>query len=356
MKNIHALWLALPMTWAIASCSVKGKAPEEKNTDIIPVKVMQLDAQTANNTINVSGQFTTDDEVMLSFKTTGVINRILVKEGDPVHAGQLLATLNLTEINAQVQQAQLGYEKASRDYQRVVNLHNDSVATLEQLQNAKTALELSSQQLKAAKFNLSYSEIHAAKDGYVLKKLANEGQVISSGTAVFQTNGAQSGNWLLRVGMSDKEWASVHVNDNAVITTAATAGQEFTGKVFRKSEGADAASGSFTVDIKLMGTKPDAIAAGMFGKATIQTSDISKSSKANGWAIPYDALLDGDGNTGYVFTTNDNKTAHKQKVSISGMEEKNVIVNDGLQATQSVIISGSAYLTDNSPIRVIQQP
>jgi RND family efflux transporter MFP subunit len=227
---------------------------------------------------------------------------------------------------------------------------------LEQLQNAKTALELSTQQLKATKFNQSYSEIHAAKDGYVLKKLANEGQVVSSGTAVFQTNGAQSGNWLLRVGMSDKEWAAIQINDNATITTAAAAGQEFSGKVFRKSEGADAASGSFTVDIKLTGNKPNAIAAGMFGKAVIQTSAVSKAGKPNTWAIPYDALLDGDGTTGYVFTTNDNKTAHKQKVGIAEMDKNNVIINDGLQSAKSIIISGSAYLTDNSPIRVIQQP
>ena len=109
-------------------------------TDTIPVQVTPLDQNGSQLTpIAVSGQFTTDDETQLGFKTGGVIRSILVKEGDRIHAGQLLATLDLTEINTQVSQAQLGLEKAKRDFQRVQNLYRDSVATLEQLQNAPAA-------------------------------------------------------------------------------------------------------------------------------------------------------------------------------------------------------------------------
>ncbi len=46
-----------------------------------------------------------------------------MKEGDAIKKGQLLATLNLTEIDASLQQAQLAYEKASRDLQRLNNLY-----------------------------------------------------------------------------------------------------------------------------------------------------------------------------------------------------------------------------------------
>ena len=152
----------------------------------------------------VSGQFTTDDEVMMSFKTTGIISKIFVKEGDAIKKGQLLATLNLTEIDASLQQAQLAYEKASRDLQRLNNLYNDSVATLEQVQNAKTTRDLAAQQLNTARFNSQYSEIRAEANGFVLRKLANEGQLVSSGNAVFQTNGAGSGKWILRSGITDQ--------------------------------------------------------------------------------------------------------------------------------------------------------
>ncbi len=51
-------------------------------------------------------------EARLSFKIGGIVSRIYVKEGDHVVKGQLLATLDLTEINAQVQQASQGLKKA----------------------------------------------------------------------------------------------------------------------------------------------------------------------------------------------------------------------------------------------------
>src|SRR3712207_1775739 len=68
----------------------------------VPVKVMSLQKTQHQEVIPVSGQFTTNDEAVLSFKTGGVVQSILVKEGESVRKGQLLATLNLTEIEAQV--------------------------------------------------------------------------------------------------------------------------------------------------------------------------------------------------------------------------------------------------------------
>lgn len=350
MKAIHYVILLLCTPFYYGCNSSTSVVSNTGGKDTIPVQVLKLNRQHSNAPIAVSGQFTTDDEVLLSFKTSGIINSLLVKEGDPVKKGQLLATLNLTEINTQVQQAQLNHEKAKRDYQRTKNLYADSVATLEQLQNSKTALQLAEQQVSLVAFNRKYSEIHAPQDGFILKKLADAGQQISSGTAVLQTNGAQSGKWLLKVGISDQEWATIKINDPAKIETTALPGQFLTGVVSRKSEGVDAATGTFTAYITLTGKKPQAVASGMFGKATINPTQAA--AHQGNWKIPYEALLDGDGNTGYVFITNDNKTAHKVKVTVAGIENHTVTISEGLQEASALIISGSAYLTDSSAITI----
>lgn len=350
MKAIHYTILLLCIPFFYACNSSTPAVSKKPDNDTIPVKIMKLNQESSNATIAVSGQFTTDDEVMLSFKTGGIINSLLVKEGDAVKKGQLLATLNLTEINAQVKQAQLSYEKAKRDYQRTKNLYADSVATLEQLQNSKTSVEVAQQQLNLVAFNRKYSEIHAPENGFILRKLADAGQQVTSGTAVLQVNGAQSGKWQLKVGISDREWAILKLNDHAKIETTANPGQFSDGVVSRKSEGVDAATGTFTAYITVTGPRPKAIAAGMFGKAILHPS---KTMEHKGtWQIPYEALLDGDGSNGFVFVTNDHKTAHKVKVTVAGIEKNTVIISDGLQDAAALIISGSAYLTDNSPISI----
>lgn len=362
MKTIHAILLLPFLAVFVASCGDNKAAENKTATEIIPVKLLPLNSQNVGAaSIAVSGQFTTDDETMLSFKTGGIIQSLLVKEGDAIRTGQLLATLNLTEINAQVTQAQLGFEKAQRDYNRVLHLYQDSVATLEQLQNAKTGMSIAEEQYKSAEFNRSHSQIRATSNGYVLRKLASEGQLVQAGTPIFETNGAKSGNWLLRVDLSNKQWAAIRQQDKASVEIESVAGKTFEGVVVRKTEGLNQSSGTFRADIRLTGAKPDAIAYGMFGKAVIQTgaaNDIDRlagaAAKSNKgpWAIPYDALMEGDGSTGYVFVTNDNKTAKKITVTIGGMEKDQVIITQGLEDAHALIISGSAYLTDGSPISV----
>jgi RND family efflux transporter MFP subunit len=335
----------------VQSCSPKTESTStETPSDLIPVTVMKLSRTSIRPAIPVSGQLTTDDETQLSFKTGGVIKSIAVKEGDAIRRGQLLATLDLTEIRAQVSQARLSFEKAQRDANRVSSLHRDSVATLEQLQNSQTGLEIARRQLEAAEFNLTFSEIRAISDGFVLRKFVSEGQVVTPGSPVVLTNGASKSQWLLRAGLSDREWAMVSVGDSAEVQIDAIPNSTFSGIVTRKSEGTDPSTGSFMVEVSTRDIPRKALAAGMFGKAVLHPSK-----SIDAWSIPYDALLDGDATHGYVFVTNDNKTASKVEVTISGISKSTIQVTAGLERATTLIVSGSAYLVDKSAIRIINK-
>jgi RND family efflux transporter MFP subunit len=334
-------------SFILLSCS--DKTEEVKTdipTDVIPVKVIELQSSNIKRVINASGQFTTEDETMLSFKTGGIINKIYVKEGEQIQKGQLLATLDLTEINAQVNQAQIGFEKAQRDFKRAENLYRDSVASIEQFQNAKSALDFAQQQLNAAKFNLTYSEIRSITDGVVLKKIMNEGQITGPGSPVIQINSKGNADWVLKVNLSDKDWASINIGDSALVQIDAIGKENLKSVVSSKSESVDFMTGSFSVDIKLINNKKIDIASGMFGKAIIhpKTNNVA-------WKIPYEALLDGNANEGYVFVTNDLKTAKKIAVNVGEIEDNNVCIKSGLENYKYIITSGSAYLTDNSLIK-----
>jgi len=348
MKTLNLVSKLVVTVILLSACGTKSSNTGiSKGNDPIPVSVMELHKEMRSEPVHTSGQFTTDDETFLSFKTGGVISTIMVKEGESIKKGQLLATLDLSEINALVQQATLGFEKATRDYNRAKNLQKDSVATVEQMQNAKTALDIASQQLNTAKFNQKYSEIRAVNNGFILKKFVNPGQVIGPGIPVFQTNGAGTSNWILKVGISDKQWARIKLGDKATITTDAIPSKELNAIVSNKSEGADPMSGAFSIELKLTDNIPVGLAAGLFGKANIYPSQMSEV-----WSIPYSSLLDGNANTGYVFVTDDNKTARKIPVNIETIEKDQVLINGGLENSSHLIVGGSAYLSDNSVITI----
>ncbi len=348
MKNRLYLLTAL-FSILLMGCSNKEHSTSLADSEIIPVKTMALSKQTVQRPIFTSGQFTTDDEAYLGFKTGGVIDRIFVKEGDAIRKGQLLATLNLGEIKSMVQQAQTGYDKALRDHERVTRLHQDSVATLEQLQNTRSALELAREQLAIARFNLNYSEIRAQNNGFVLRKLASEGQIAGPGTPVLQTNGAGRGNWLLKVAVSDHEWAMIQPGDKATLAVDLYPGQNYQAHVYSKSEGVDPYTGTFSIHLKPASSPTITIANGLFGKA-----QIFPHSPQSAWIVPYDAVLDGDGNTGYVFITNDKMTVQKIKVTIASIDKEQVYVSEGLEGAPWLITAGSAYLKDHTKIRIVE--
>lgn len=331
----------------ISGCKTKA-AVETINEEVIPVTTIALQQDTVFQEINTSGQFTTDEESNLAFKSGGIISRVLVQEGDAIRKGQLLATLNLTEINAAAEQASLAYQKAKRDYERAGNLYRDSVATLEQMQNAKTAMDLARQQFTTAGFNQQYAEIRAVRNGYVLKKYLNEGQYAAAGAPVLQTNGAAERGWILKAGVSDRQWAALKPGDAATVTNDALPGTIIKGTVWKKSEGIDPVSGTFNIQIKLSDAPKSGIASGLFGKALIRPAK-----QQLAWSIPYDALLDGSSDSGYVFATNDNKTVQKVKVGIGSIEKNYVTITSGLENIKSVIVSGSAYLNEGSQIRIV---
>jgi RND family efflux transporter MFP subunit len=337
---------ALVLVQSCADTSGQGRSIP-KTTEPIPVKVMILSKSSTDAHVITSGRLTTDDEVTLGFKTGGVVQAVYVREGDRVSKGQVLATLDLTEINAFADQAKLGLEKAERDLSRVKNLFKDSVATLEQLQNTETAYELAKAQFNSVSFNRSFSQIKAPASGFVLKKFVNAGQVVGVGDPVVRTNGAGNSQWVLKSGVSDKQWSSIQVGDRATVSVDAFPGKAFEGKVIRKLEAADPATGAFTVEIEV--NKSDvSFAAGMFASANVRTGKTTTS-----WTVPYDAVLDANGNEGFVFTTNDSKTAVKTPVIIESFNTESIRIIEGLERADALITSGSAYLTDRSPIAVM---
>jgi len=350
MKKIQLLCGLVATVLLLASCKHEQKAKNALGEpDIIPVKVSSVSMLEIPAHISATGLVSTEDEAKYAFKIGGVISRIFVEEGQFFKKGQLLATLNSTEISAGLAQSSLGVEKAERDYARAVNLYKDSVFTLEQLQNTKTALDVARKGREATAFNERYSKIYAATDGFVTKKIANEGEVIGPGMPVLLINStAQHNSYTLKVGVTDREWAMVKTGQTAKVTLDGYAGRQFDAAVFRKSQAADQALGSFQVELKLKlnDIKP---AVGMFGKAEIATSQ-----GENVVAIPYGSLVEADGNKGFVFTTVGAYSVKKIPVTIARFDNQEVYLKNKLEGIDQIVISNSAYLNEHSIIKIIR--
>ncbi|HVZ57867.1 MAG TPA: efflux RND transporter periplasmic adaptor subunit [Chitinophagaceae bacterium] len=323
------------------------KKSDRAEAQPVPVRLLAVAGDSFSRQIPVSGLVTTQDEARLSFKIGGIIDQVLVREGQYVKRGQLLATLKPNEIAAQVSQARLAVEKADRDYQRLLNLYRDSVATLEQLQNARTGLDLARQSLQQVAFNQAYARIVAPADGFVARRLLNPGELTGPGNVVL-VMGRVSGSaqWILQAGVADRDWDAIRTGDSAQVTLDAFPGQVFPAVVTRRGLAADPVTGSFPVELSVgFGDRRPAM--GLFASAVIRTTNWSRE-----WRIPYEALLEADGNRGYVFVTEDGHRVHRVEVSIGSLGNQSVTISRGLEGHRYVVTSGSPYLSDSAEITV----
>lgn len=353
MKKILCLLAIASVAFACSDNKAAQKTAKDRNEppakgETIPVRLAVAQVREIAEPVSAAGLVASENEARLSFKTGGLIRKIYVEEGQSVQAGQLLASLDLTEINAQATQASEGLAKAERDLQRITRLYADSVATLEQLQNATTAYNIARQNVEIAKFNQSYSEIRATAAGKIIRKLMNEGELVGPGTPVLFLQAAGSQSYVIRIGVADKDRVRLQVGDPAIVRFDAYAGQEWIGKVSNLAQAADPSNSLYQVEVKLTGSNTPALVTGFFAAVTI-TPTINQSLVA----VPIDAIIEGRGSEAFVFVPKAGK-AQKLPVRVAFVRNSEAFIASGLQGNEKIITAGSAYLTDNVNISIVQ--
>jgi len=334
---------ALLLAVTIAGCSTRAETPAK--TYVTVVRTADVVEQTDALPIRSSGRLSPKTSIQLSFKTGGVIESILVDEGDRVRAGQTLARLDLSEIDAGVTSAESAYDKADRDLQRMRNLYADSVVTLEQLQNTETAKTMAESNLKTARFNRRHSEIVAPADGRIQRRHAEPNELVTSGKVILDLGTANG--WVVRLGVPDRDVVRLKLGDDAIVHLDAYPGQSFAGLVTEIAEAADVASGTFEVEVSLT-EKSDLLKSGFIAAVDVIPSETSERK-----VIPIEALVEGDGSTAIVYTVDPlSGRARKLSIQIAGIHDDRVSVASGLEGVRTVVTNGAQYLTDGAQVRL----
>lgn len=344
MKIRQIIWL-VPL---VAGCTQSQKPVVEQGETAIPVKLANVETVSYVLPVNTVGTVTSLQESRVAFKMGGVIEKVYVREGQLVKEGQILASLHLDEIDAQVNQAELAFDKAIRDFERVGNLLRDSAATMEQFQNVETAREVARENLSMARFNRQYAQIKSPINGTIIRKLMSEGEVVGPGTPVLMLVSNQKKDWVVKVGVSDRDWARLQTGDKAEIELDAYPANVLKGYVSYRSQVADPMTHLYEVEIRLNGNIPD-LASGLFARVKLWPSEQTDFLK-----VPVEALIEGHRQKGYVFVV-DQGIAQKRAVTIGLLDKGDILLTDGIDTTDRVVVGGSTFLTDGSSVQVIQE-
>ncbi len=142
-------------------------------------------------TIELSATVISDNEKYITSRFMGFIKSVNVAAGDKVKRGQLLYTIDSTEIDNKRRQALLGvqmyqnqYLSMKQNYERFKRLYKKDLVSkyeLEQLElgakNLKDMVKIAKSQVAEVNNQYRYLKIHAPNDGVIIKKMIKAGEM-----------------------------------------------------------------------------------------------------------------------------------------------------------------------------------
>lgn len=318
----------------------------EPNT-VKPVRVIELDIKDEPIPLTASGIISSKAQSTLSFKVGGIIEEILADEGEAVEKGQLLASLDVEEIDAQVNKAQEAYTKAVRDLERFKRLYADSATTFEILQNMETAFEVAQSDLQIATFNRRFAEVKAPASGKILRRFVEEGELVEPGNPIFTIGESGEDAYVIRIGVADRDVVRINLEDQANYTLAAYPGRTFSASVTEIAEAANPMTGTFEIELTLDPTSVP-IKNGFVAKLDLFPSRIEPY-----YEIPMSALVEADELNVKIFLLDEDNTATETTVVPIEIRSSSLIVpTEELPAQSKVITQGSAYVRSGDQVTI----
>lgn len=316
-----------------------------------PVRTAQAAPGPGQPQMAASGVLVPRDELRLAFKVGGIISRIHVQAGQAVKAGQVLAEIERTEVEAGIAQARAAAEKARRDLARGEALHADQVIPLEQLQNLRTQAEIASAQLRAAEYNAGHARLVAPTDAVVLRRLAEERDLVPPGQVVLVL-GSRASGLAVRAAVSDRDVTRLSIGDRVEVRVDAAPEAVHAATLTEIAGAASERTGLFEIEAQLEPTVDAAtgdatLRAGMVARLTLHPARDAGQLVH----VPISAIVEADGGRASVFVLRDDKAVARE-VEVAFIDADSVALRSGLEAGETVITAGAPYLRDGDVVKV----
>lgn len=316
-----------------------------KNEITIPVEVSSLSQGTISSSYASTAVLEAKEEAYVVARADGIVESILVEEGDYVEKGQVLAQLETERYRLNLMRAEANLTGLEKELDKIKNVHSRNLVSddtfdklVAQYDAAKAAVEL-------AKLDLAETTITAPISGYIAERNAKVGNLTESFQRAQMFYIVQQKILYGIVHLPEKELPHVHKGQQASLALLATNDQSVSAFVERISPVIDPETGTFKVTLRVP-NEDNRLKAGMFAQVKLNYD-----TKDNALLMPRKALINIDDEYN-VFVVKDG-IANKTPVTIGYQENGYVEILSGLAADAEVIVTGHHTLKDQAPIKVI---
>jgi len=331
----------------LASCSGSKKdeiTTEKKEAE--KVRVMNIGMKTIDNTLELTSTLIANEEVYFAPATPGRIEKILVEVGSRFRQGDLLFTMDQTQLH----QARIQLQNLEVDMARFDTLIKTNSIPKQQYDQLKTQYELAKNNVQFLEEN---SRLRAPFNGIVSGKYYQNGEMFSGAPntqvgkaaviSIVQINPLKA-----VVNISERYFPQIKTGMEAEIVTDVFPDKPVKGKVLTVYPTIDQISRTFQVEITIPNPREE-LRPGMFCRATFYAGQVEA------MIVPGNAVLKVQGsNERYVFVEKNGK-AVRHIVEIGRRFDDQVeIMTNGVKPGDRLIVSGQARLVDGVNVMIVE--
>ncbi len=344
MKNKPILWLLPLLLMGCADTDpsqlkerlIGGNAEER----VIAVGVQQIDTMGGLVRNSYPGYLEEGNSVDISFKYGGTLQILNVKEGSTVRKGQVLARVSSPQMESTQRSAQATLEQAQDAYERLKKVHDNGSLPEIKWREMVANLEKAQAALDLANAMLADNTVTAPFDGTVTNLSAVQGESITPLKPIMRIISTEG--LVVKISVPENEIAKVQLGDEAQILIPALDNRRCKGHIIEKNMTASLLTHSYPV--KVLIEQPDEeLVPGMISKVVL-SADVS-----TGIIVPANAILVNQEGR-FVWVAEEGR-ATRRNITISGYSGSGVIVSEGLQAGDVVIVEGYQKVSEGMQVK-----
>ncbi|MFP7569845.1 efflux RND transporter periplasmic adaptor subunit [Marivita sp. S2033] len=304
----------------------------------VSVAVRAATAETVTQLYRAEGQALPDRDTMMRAETSGDIEAVLVRKGQDVAAGTVIARFDPTNNKADANRAAEELARAQREFDNAQQLLDRGVATIDRMTDARAALASAQAQVTAAEQAAKALTITAPFAGRIETLDIDEGEFVSAGTEV----GRLVDITPLTVAIQVPQQSLTRISVGQTATVRFITGEERDGTVVFVGTSAASETRTFLAEVEIA-NEDGKIPAGISAEVIIPTGEVTAH-----FLSPSIVSLNSEGTLG-VKTVNDDDVVEFFPVEVVKAQIDGIWVT-GLPETVNVITVGQGYVSADDTV------
>jgi len=328
---------------ALAAIAQPAKGPGAGPPPAMPVKVVAAKLSPAVDEANAVGTLRSDESVVIRPEIAGRIAQFRFDEGQSVKKGALLATLDSSEVRAQLASA---VAQATLDAQRLAraeDLHKKNFISRQALDEAHSNHARSQASRQEVEAKVAKSEIRAPFTGVVGLRQVSQGAYVAAGTDIARLEKIDQLKLDFRV--PEVYLSKLKAAQQVKVQVDAYPDDAFTGAIYAIEPAVDEATRTVLIRAKVSNAELK-LRPGMFGRVLLQLAVREKAV----W-VPEQAIVP-KGQEAFVFRVANGK-AELVKVQTGARRVGEVEIRNGVAAGDLVVTEGTQRIGPGSAVNVM---